>query len=79
MSPRCSRALGEICPAIAPTSDDLSEAATLASEHDLTFYDAAYAAVAQRRGAELVTLDAELLQAGLGRRPSELASEVERP
>lgn len=68
-------ALAEICPAITPTSDDLAEAATVAAEHDLTFYDAAYAAVARRRGAELATLDAQLLQAGLGRRPSELTAE----
>ena len=67
-------ALREICPAIAPTQDDLREAARLAEQHDLTLYDAAYAAVARRRGAALATLDRELLRAGLGRRPSALAA-----
>lgn len=67
-------ALGEICPAIAPTGEDFREAAALAEQHDISFYDAAYAAVARRRGAQLATLDRELLRAGLGRRPSELAA-----
>lgn len=71
-------ALREICPAITPSSEDLREAAMLAAGHDLTFYDAAYAAVAQRRGAELATLDGELLRAGLGRPPSEIAAEMPR-
>jgi len=65
-----------ICPRIAPTGEDLREAAALAEEHDLTFYDAAYAAVTRRRAAQLVTSDGELLRAGLGRRPSELAGEL---
>ena len=69
-------ALTEVCPAIAPTADDLREAAALAEQHELTLYDAAYAAVARRRGAQLATLDGELLRAGLGRRPSELVSEL---
>jgi predicted nucleic acid-binding protein len=66
-------ALPAICPAIASEPADLAHAARLAEEHGLTLYDAAYAAVARRRGAELVTLDGQLLRAGLGRRPSELA------
>ena len=65
-------ALPELCPTIAPSAEDLGDAARLASEHDLTLYDAAYAAVARRRAAELATLDKRLLRAGLGRRPSEL-------
>ncbi len=69
-------ALSEICPTIAPTSEDFGEAAALAEEHQLTLYDAAYAAVARRRGAQLVTLDRKLLRAGLGRRPSDLAAEL---
>jgi predicted nucleic acid-binding protein len=69
-------ALREVCPSIAPTDDDFREAARLAEQHDLTLYDAAYAAVARRRGAALATLDPELLRAGLGRRPSELAGEI---
>jgi predicted nucleic acid-binding protein len=64
--------LGEICPAITPGEEDLQLACTLASEHELTLYDAAYAAVARRRDATLVTLDVRLLDNGLGQRPSEL-------
>jgi len=67
-------ALREICPAITPTHGDLGEAAALAEEHHLTLSDAAYAAVGRRRHAPLVTLDRGLLRAGLGLRPSELAS-----
>jgi hypothetical protein len=36
------------------------------TELGLTFYDAAYAAVARRRGHALVTADGRLLDAGLG-------------
>jgi predicted nucleic acid-binding protein len=68
--------LAEICPAVAPETDDLREAANLAEQHNLTLYDAAYAAVARRRGAHLATLDGELLRAGLGRRPSELVEQL---
>jgi len=69
-------ALREICPAITPSGEDLRAATALASEHELTLYDAAYAAVARRHGAQLATLDGALLRAGLGRRPSELAAEL---
>ena len=69
-------ALAEVCPAIEPESGDLRAAAALAEEHGLTFYDAAYAAVARRRGAHLATLDGRLLRAQLGRRPSELMEDV---
>lgn len=63
-------ALADICPRLAPTSSHLRDAAALAELHDLTLYDAAYAAVARASGAELVTLDRALLKSGLGRRPS---------
>jgi len=69
-------ALPELCPAVAPDAEDFREAARLAEKHELTLYDAAYAAVARRRGAELATLDGELLRAGLGRRPNELVDEL---
>ena len=69
-------ALAEVCPPIPASAEDLGEAARLAEEHDLTFYDAAYAAVARRRGARLATLDRALLRAGLGRRPGELVEEI---
>lgn len=69
-------ALLVLCPAITPNAEDLGEAARLSDEHDLTLYDAAYAAVARRRGAELATLDKKLLRAGLGRTPSDLVDEL---
>jgi predicted nucleic acid-binding protein len=66
------QSLCEICVAITPSTDDFAHAAHVAEAHDLTLYDGAYAAVAQRRGATLATLDSRLLGAGLGSRPSEL-------
>jgi predicted nucleic acid-binding protein len=69
-------ALAEVCPPIPAGAEDLGEAARLAEEHDLTLYDAAYAAVARRRSAQLATLDGALLRAGLGRRPSELVEAI---
>ena len=65
-------ALGEICPSIRPSSEEMRASSQLAKRHDLTLYDAAYAAVAQGRSAELVTLDRALLDAKLGSRPSDL-------
>jgi predicted nucleic acid-binding protein len=64
--------LREICPTIAPDEEDLQLACALASEHELTLYDATYAAVAARRNATLVTHDRRLLDSGLGQRPNEL-------
>jgi predicted nucleic acid-binding protein len=69
-------ALVEICPSIRPTPEEMKEASRLAERHKLTFYDAAYAAVAQGRSAELVTLDCDLLDAKLGKRPRELVSAI---
>jgi predicted nucleic acid-binding protein len=66
------QALREVCPVLAPTASELSLAADLAAEHDLSLYDAAYAAVARLRGARLATFDRQLLDAGLGVRPGEL-------
>ena len=65
-------ALDIICPRLALTPTELSDAALLAEGHRLTMYEAAYAATAKARHAELATLDRALLQAGLGRRPSEI-------
>jgi predicted nucleic acid-binding protein len=64
-------ALAEICPAIRPSPKEMRKASQLAERHELTLYDATYAAVAQSRSAELATLDRALLVADLGRRPSE--------
>jgi predicted nucleic acid-binding protein len=69
-------ALMEICPAIRPSPEEMRGASHLAERHDLTFYDAAYAAVAQARSAELATLDRALLDAKLGSRPTELVQAI---
>jgi predicted nucleic acid-binding protein len=69
-------ALAEVCPALRPTPEELRRATQLVAEHDLTLYDAAYAAVAKGREATLATLDKALLKAGLGTRPSELAARL---
>jgi predicted nucleic acid-binding protein len=65
-------ALVEICSTIRPSPDEMRAAGRLVECHELTLYDAAYAAVAQSRSAELVTLDRALLDAKLGSRPQEL-------
>jgi predicted nucleic acid-binding protein len=70
-------ALDVICPAVRPDRTELALAAELAARHDLTLYDAAYAAVAAQRGATLATFDAALLRAGLGSRPSELVARLQ--
>lgn len=69
-------ALAEICPQVSPSTADLRAATELAEQHGLTLYDAAYAAVARARGAELVTLDRALLRSGLGRRPSSVLADL---
>ena len=69
-------ALAAICPQVSPTTADLREAAILAERHGLTIYDAAYAAVARARDAELATLDQALLRSGLGRRPSAIIADL---
>jgi predicted nucleic acid-binding protein len=61
---------------VSPSAEDFSRAAALAERHDLTLYHAAYAAVAERSGAELATLDRALLGAGLGSRPTELVARL---
>jgi predicted nucleic acid-binding protein len=72
-------ALAEMCPAVVANPQDLRQACRLAEEHGLTLYDAAYAAAAKRRDAQLATLDGDLLECGLGRRPSELLADFEEP
>src|ERR1700733_3165878 len=71
-------ALGEVCATVSPDAADLRRATELAEQHDLTLYDAAYAAVAEGRGAQLATLDNALLEAGLGVRPVELTEKFGR-
>jgi predicted nucleic acid-binding protein len=64
-------ALTEICEPVALRSSERMTAARLARDRQLTFYDAAYAAVAQERGGRLVTMGRELLAADLGVRPED--------
>jgi predicted nucleic acid-binding protein len=54
--------LEEICgDPIELTSADRHAAAVLALEHQLTFYDASYAAIAARTGRRLLSADADLI------------------
>lgn len=71
-------ALVEICPTVHPTPKEMRAAGKLVERHDITLYDAAYAAVAQSRSAELATFDRALLDAKLGSRPSELVQVIAR-
>lgn len=66
--------LSAICTALTPTASELRLAAHLAEKHALTFYDAAYAAAARSRGADLATADRALLDAGVGASPSAVAA-----
>jgi len=70
-------ALDQLCPRLSLTAAELSDAANLAEEYDLTLYDAAYAAAARSRGARLATMDRALLRSGLGERPSEVVAELD--
>jgi predicted nucleic acid-binding protein len=69
-------ALADLCPSISPEPAERRLAADLASDHDLTFYDAAYAAVARARGGILATFDRQLLSTELGLRPSAVLERV---
>ena len=64
-------ALTEICEPTVPTTSERALATRLATDHGLTFSDAAYAAVARGRLGRLVTMDHQLLAAGLGVRPED--------
>jgi predicted nucleic acid-binding protein len=68
--------LALICPQVPLSTEELRTMADLAERHDLTIYDAAYAAVAQVRRAELATMDDALLGSGLGRRPSSILADL---
>ena len=70
-------ALRDICPLLRPGTEEWRDACGLAESHGLTLYDAAYAAVAARRGAAVATLDSDLLDAGLGTKPSDLVARLE--
>ena len=70
-------ALSELCPRVSLEPAERHLAAGLVTEHGLTFYDAAYAAVARARGALLTTFDRALLAAGLGVRPSVVLERIQ--
>jgi predicted nucleic acid-binding protein len=70
-------AMVTICPQIKPSLGELTDAAALAERHDLTLYDATYAAVARSRGAVLATMDNAILAAALGSRPPDVVAMVE--
>lgn len=55
---------------IRPAAPELATAASLAADHELSFYDATYWAVALSLDAALVTSDDELLEAGAGESPT---------
>lgn len=69
-------ALREICSVVPADAEDVELAAVLAAEHGLTMYDAVYASVARGRSALLVSLDRELLGAGLAVRPVDLVARL---
>jgi predicted nucleic acid-binding protein len=64
--------LGELIPRWVLRPQEWSRAAILAEMHGLTMYDAAYGAVAERRGALLATMDTRLIEVGLGARPRDI-------
>ncbi|MCL4446288.1 MAG: type II toxin-antitoxin system VapC family toxin [Actinobacteria bacterium] len=52
------------------------EAAVLGSAHQLTFYDAAWAAAAQALGVSLVSADSRLVAAGLAESPTAIVKRL---
>jgi predicted nucleic acid-binding protein len=66
-----------ICgPSLAPPPQWRREAATLAHQHRLTFYDALFVAAARALDASLVSMDRQLLAADLAETPATFASRV---
>ena len=52
------------------------QAADIGAKHGLTFYDACWAAAAQALGISLVSVDAQLLTAGLAESPAAVVQRV---
>jgi predicted nucleic acid-binding protein len=68
---------GGVMPA---TTALLTRAATLAEQHAISVYDAAYVAAALQAGAALVSCDMrDLVSKGLASSPADIASEVSAP
>jgi predicted nucleic acid-binding protein len=62
-----------ICgPPLAMAGEWLRRAAELGERHRLTFYDATWAAAAEGLGISLVSVDAQLLTAGLAESPADV-------
>jgi len=64
---------------LAITSSWLRHAAALAVEHNLTFYDAAWAAAARDLGVGLVSADRQLLASGLAESPTDVVARLRLP
>jgi predicted nucleic acid-binding protein len=69
-----------ICgPPLAMGAKWLRQAAELGERHGLTFYDAAWAAAAEALDVALVSVDAQLLAAGLAESPAAVAHRLRLP
>jgi predicted nucleic acid-binding protein len=69
-----------ICgPPLAMAAEWFRHAATIGSEHRLTFYDATWAAAAEALGVSLVSADTQLLAAGLAESPAAAAQRLRLP
>lgn len=58
------------------TADWLRHAAALAHDHGLSFYDASWAATADKLNMPLVSADRQLLAAGLAESPSDAVARL---
>lgn len=66
-----------ICgPPLAMAAEWLRQAAELGERHRLTFYDSAWASAAKALDISLVSVDAQLLAAGLAESPSEVVQRL---
>ncbi|HEY1831883.1 MAG TPA: type II toxin-antitoxin system VapC family toxin [Acidimicrobiales bacterium] len=69
-----------ICgPPLAMAVEWLHLAAELGERHGLTFYDAAWAAAAEALGISLISVDAQLLAAGLAESPAAVVQRLRLP
>ena len=66
-------------PPLVMTADWLRHAATLAHKHGLSFYDASWAATANKLKMPLVSADRQLLAARLAESPSDTVARLKLP
>ncbi len=64
-------------PPLAMAHDWLLQAAILAETHDLSFYDASWAAASAALKIPLVSADRALIAAGLARSPTQVAAQLQ--